>query len=126
MSAIMAPEGLHNMFIDKNSLKNFWREAGKLGFDLKKDHSSPSIRAQSELFQKYFKIFLKYSLRLYQILNLTHRALPHDILMLSDRLSFVFSLKLAPCEHFICRHSQKLQCTPLKHSRVGLNIEHSN
>jgi len=38
----------------------------------------------------------------------------------------LFLSKLAPCEHFICRHSQKLQCNPLKHSRVALNIEHSN
>jgi len=37
-----------------------------------------------------------------------------------------FLLKLAPWEHFICRHSQKLQCNPLKHSRVALNFEHSN
>ena len=51
-------EGLHKVFVDKNSLKNFWREARKHGFDFKKDLSTRSIRAQSELFQKYFKISL--------------------------------------------------------------------
>ena len=55
---MMAPEGFHTVSVDKNSLKSFWREAKKLGFDSKKDHSSWSVRAQSELFQKYFKISL--------------------------------------------------------------------
>lgn len=70
--------------------------------------SSYGVSKRREIFQNIFEIF-----SIIVSNSKSHTGRCHMIywcFLIVCLLSFHW--KLAPCEHFICRHSQKLQCTP--------------